>query len=156
VLSELRLSLVSYIVSYLDLGSVLSIELVLDLGRRNRTLHLYVVMATNLGLWSSDPEPTQRRCTACGQDLVVVVGVKGGGENFLDGKILKTTTVGPLQYDDYYCSPIQGTCTIQHGWIVLNNIPQPLNWKYWQPYINKQVNARINEHISKYTAPPNP
>jgi len=27
---------------------------------------------------------------------VVVVGVKGGSENFLDGKILKTTTIGPL------------------------------------------------------------
>jgi len=32
VLSKLRLSLVSYIVSYLGLGSVLVIELVLDLG----------------------------------------------------------------------------------------------------------------------------
>jgi hypothetical protein len=31
----------------------------------------------------------------------VVVGVKGGGEKFSDGEILKTTTVGPLQYDDY-------------------------------------------------------
>jgi len=30
------------------------------------------------------------------------VGVKGGGENFLDGEILKTTTIGPLQYNDYY------------------------------------------------------
>jgi hypothetical protein len=27
---------------------------------------------------------------------VVVVGVKGGGEKFSDGKILKTTTVGSL------------------------------------------------------------
>jgi len=33
---------------------------------------------------------------------VVVVGVEGGGEKFSDGEILKTTTVGPLQYDDYY------------------------------------------------------
>jgi hypothetical protein len=33
---------------------------------------------------------------------VVVVGVKGGGKKFLDGEILKTTTVGPLQYDNYY------------------------------------------------------
>jgi len=32
VLSSLRLSIVSYIVSYSALGSVLSIELVLDLG----------------------------------------------------------------------------------------------------------------------------
>ncbi len=54
------------------------------------------------GLRSSDPEPTQRRRTACGQDLVVVVGVKGGGEKFSDGEILKTTTIGPLQYNNYY------------------------------------------------------
>jgi hypothetical protein len=32
------------------------------------------------------------------------VGVKGGGKKFSDGEILKTTTVGPLQYDDYYAS----------------------------------------------------
>jgi hypothetical protein len=32
----------------------------------------------------------------------VVVGVKGGGKRFSDSEILKTTTVGPLQYDDYY------------------------------------------------------
>ena len=32
----------------------------------------------------------------------MVVGVKGGGEKFSDGEILKTTTVGPLQYDGYY------------------------------------------------------
>jgi hypothetical protein len=48
-------------------------------------------------LRSLDPEPTQRRRTACGQDLVVVVGVKGGGEKISDGKILKTTTIGSLQ-----------------------------------------------------------
>jgi len=48
------------------------------------------------GLRSSDPEPTQRRFIACGQDLVVVVGVEGGSEKFSDGEILKTTTVGPL------------------------------------------------------------
>jgi hypothetical protein len=48
-------------------------------------------------LRSSDPEPTQRRRTACGQDLVAVVGVKGGGENFSEGEILKTTTIGSLQ-----------------------------------------------------------
>ena len=41
----------------------------------------------------------------------MVVGVEGGGEKFSDGEILKTTTVGPLQYDDYYTvlsrAPIQ-------------------------------------------------
>jgi hypothetical protein len=41
-------------------------------------------------------ELMQRRRIACGQDLMVVVGVKGGGENFLDGEILKNTTVGSL------------------------------------------------------------
>ena len=30
---------------------------------------------------------------------MVVVGVKGGGEKFSDGEILKTTTVGPLQFN---------------------------------------------------------
>ena len=40
------------------------------------------------------------------------MGVEGGGEKFSDGKILKTTTVGPLQYDNYYAvllsrAPIQ-------------------------------------------------
>ena len=33
---------------------------------------------------------------------MVVVGVRGGGEKFSDSKILKTTTIGPLQYDNYY------------------------------------------------------
>ena len=33
---------------------------------------------------------------------MVVVGVKGGSEKFSDGEILKTTTVGSLQYDNYY------------------------------------------------------
>jgi hypothetical protein len=47
-------------------------------------------------LRSSDLEPTQRRRIACGQDLVVVVGVEGGSEKFSDGKILKTTTIGSL------------------------------------------------------------
>ena len=36
----------------------------------------------------------------------MVIGVKGGGEIFLDGEILKTTTVGSLQYDDYYAVPL--------------------------------------------------
>jgi hypothetical protein len=46
-------------------------------------------------------ELTQRCRIACGQDLVVVMGVKGSGENFSDSEILKNTTVGSLQYDDY-------------------------------------------------------
>jgi hypothetical protein len=48
----------------------------------------------------------------------MVVGVEGGGENFLDGEILKTTTVGSLQYDNYYAvllsrAPIRSNIDIQ-------------------------------------------
>ena len=60
-----------------------------------------MVIATNLGLRSLDLEPTQRRCIACGQDLVVVASVVGGGEKFSDGEISKTTTVSPLQFSYY-------------------------------------------------------
>ena len=47
----------------------------------------------------------------------MVVGVKGGGEKFSDGEILKTTTVSSLQYDDYYTvlsrAPIQSNIDVQ-------------------------------------------
>jgi len=51
---------------------------------------------------------------------VVVVGVKGGGEKFSDGEILKTTTVGSLQYDDYYAvllsrAPVRSNVDAQHS-----------------------------------------
>ena len=51
---------------------------------------------------------------------MVVVGVKGGGENFLNGEILKTTTVGSLQYDDYYAvllsrAPIRSNIDIRYS-----------------------------------------
>ena len=70
------------------------------------------------GLRSSDLEPTQRRRIACGQDLVVVVGVEGSSEKFSDGEILKTTTIGSLQYDDYYAvllsrAPIRSNIDVQ-------------------------------------------
>ena len=50
----------------------------------------------------------------------MVVGVKGGGEKFSDGEILKTTTVGPLQYDDYYAvllsrAPIRSNMDAQYS-----------------------------------------
>jgi hypothetical protein len=49
----------------------------------------------------------------------VVVGVKGSGKKISDGEILKTTTVGPLQYDDYYTillsrAPIQSSIDAQY------------------------------------------
>jgi len=47
------------------------------------------------------------------------MGVKGGGEKFSDGEILKTTTVGPLQNDDYYAvllsrAPIRSNIDAQY------------------------------------------
>ena len=48
---------------------------------------------------------------------MVVVGVEGGGEKFSDGEILKTTTVGSLQYDDYYAvlsrAPVRSNMDVQ-------------------------------------------
>ena len=50
---------------------------------------------------------------------MVAIGVKGGGEKFSDGKILKTTTVGPLQYDNYYTvlsrAPVQSNMDEQYS-----------------------------------------
>ena len=48
----------------------------------------------------------------------MVVGVEGGGEKFSDGEILKTTTVGSLQYDDYYAvllsrAPVRSNMDVQ-------------------------------------------
>ena len=47
------------------------------------------------------------------------MGVKGGGEKFSDGEILKTTTVGSLQYDNYYAvllsrAPVRSNVDAQH------------------------------------------
>ena len=47
-------------------------------------------------LQSSDSKPTQKHRTTCGQDLVVVMGVKGSSKFFSDSEILKATTVSPL------------------------------------------------------------
>ena len=55
-------------------------------GRQKRTLYLYVVMATNLGLRSSDLELTQRRRTAVRQDLVVVMSVGAVVKSFHMGQ----------------------------------------------------------------------
>jgi len=115
-----------------------------------------VVTATNLGLRSSDSEPTQRHRTACGQDLVVVVGVKGGGKKFSDGEILKTTTVGPLQYDDYYTillsrAPVRSNIDTQFSITSLKTPIESIN-----DLTSTNGQARTNERTSKYTAPPNP
>jgi hypothetical protein len=43
----------------------------------------------------------QRHYIACKQDLVVVIGIKGGGKKISNSEILKNTTVGSLQYNNY-------------------------------------------------------
>jgi len=62
---------------------------------------------------------------------VVVVGVKGGGKRFSDGEILKTTTVGPLQYDNYYAilsrAPIQSNIDKQFSIISLKTPIESIN-----------------------------
>jgi hypothetical protein len=57
---------------------------------------------------------------------VVVVGVKGGGKKISDSKILKTTTIGSLQYDNYYAIllsrvPIQSNIDIQY--LIISPVP---------------------------------
>ena len=47
----------------------------------------------------------------------MVIGVEGGGEKFSDGEISKTTTIGSLQYDDYYAillsrAPVQSNMDV--------------------------------------------
>ena len=83
----------------------------------------------------------------------MVVGVKGGGEKFSDGEILKTTTVGPLQYDDYYTvlsgAPIQSNIDKQFSIISLKTPIESINDLIL-------TNRRTSERTSKYTAPPNP
>jgi hypothetical protein len=57
---------------------------------------------------------------------VVVVGVEGGSEKFSDGEILKTTTVGSLQYDNYYILlsrvPMRSNMDIQYS--ISSPVPQ--------------------------------
>ena len=49
----------------------------------------------------------------------MVVGVEGGSKKFSDSEILKTTTVGSLQYDDYYTvlsrAPVRSNMDAQYS-----------------------------------------
>ena len=58
---------------------------------------------------------------------MVVVGVKGGGKKFSDSEILKTITVGSLQYDNHYTvllsgAPVQSNIDKRH--LIISPDPQ--------------------------------
>jgi hypothetical protein len=62
----------------------------------------------------------------------VVVGVKGGSENFSDSEILKTTTIGSLQYNNYYTillsrAPIRSNIGAQFLIISLETLIESIN-----------------------------
>ena len=61
----------------------------------------------------------------------MVVGVEGGGEKFSDGEILKTTTISPLQYNNYYTvlsrAPIQSNMDKQFLIISLKTLIESIN-----------------------------
>ena len=93
-------------------------------GRQNRTLHLYVVTATNLvfkvQIQSQRRDVAQRMLVG----LVVVVYIVGRSEKFLYGMVRsqKPLQMVPL-YNTAITVPLLSTCTIQHGCMAFNNIP---------------------------------
>ena len=93
-------------------------------GRRNQTLHLYVVTATNLvfevQIQSQRRDVAQRVLVG----LVVVVYVVGRSEKFSHGMVRsqKPLQTVPL-YNTAITVPLLSTCTIQHGCTAFNSIP---------------------------------
>ena len=80
----------------------------------------------------------------------MVVGVKGGGEKFSDGEILKTTTVGPLQYDDYYAvllsrAPVRSNMDGQYS--ITSPDPQLKASTTSYRRTSERANERTNEQI---------
>ena len=78
----------------------------------------------------------------------MVVGVEGGGEKFSDGEILKTTTVGPLQYDDYYTillsrAPVRSNMDAQFSITSLKTPTESIN-----DLISTNRQARTNERAN--------
>ena len=80
----------------------------------------------------------------------MVMGVEGGGKKISDGEILKTTTVGPLQYDDYYTvlsrAPIRSNMDEQFS---ITSLKTPIESINDLTSINRQArtNERTNEQI---------
>ena len=127
-------------------------------GRRHRTLHLYVVTATNLVF--EVQIQSQRRDVAQRADRTWwwLWALRAVVKNFRMVRSWKppllalynTTTTTLFSYPGHLYDPT---------WIysIQYHPPSPSR-KHQQPYINKwmSVNERANEQMSKYTAPPNP
>ena len=77
------------------------------LGRRNRTLHLYVVTATNLGLRSFRSRANAETSHSVRVGLVVVVSVGAVVKKFLHGIVRsqKPLLMVPLYNNSYYTVP---------------------------------------------------
>ncbi len=95
-----------------------------NFGRRKRTLHLYVVTATNLVL--------KFRLRANAETSHSVrIGPGGGCERcgrwwkIFRWWDLENHHCWPFTIQPLHCSPTQGTCTIQHGYTAFNSIPWP-------------------------------
>ena len=67
-------------------------------GCQKRTLYLYTVTATNLGLFRANIKTSHSVQIGPSCRWLYIVG---GSAKFSDNKILKTTTVGPLQFSYY-------------------------------------------------------
>ena len=127
-------------------------------GRRNRTLHLYVVTATNLSLRSSDSKPTQRRRTACDRTWwwwlwvlwAVVKSFHMGWWDLENHHRWYPFTITATTLFSY-----QGTCMIQHGCTAFKH-PPTLNRKHQRPLTSTHKRMQTNKQMSKYMAPPNP
>ena len=84
---------------------------------------------------------------------MVVVSVVGGGENFPDGEISKTTTVSPLQFS-YHCFPIPTLCN-PCGYIQNPTSPDPqLKASTTSHRRTNNANERANEQIYTPSYPP--
>jgi len=85
---------------------------------------------------------------------VVVIGVKGGGKKFSDSKILKTTTVSPLQYDNYYTilsrAPVQSNMDKQ---FLITSLKTPIESINNLTLINRQARTNKRANIQPLLTP---
>ena len=122
-----------------------------DWGRGNTALHLYVVTwPTNL---LSSAEPTQRRRTACGWELVVVVetswaGVKRCRVRWWD--LENRHWRFPFTVDDHYYALSRPTCAIlmDTSWI-----QRPLTSNPQLKVSTTPHDRRTNEQIHHFLTP---